>query len=109
MFFIAPSKRSIADEPNIGLVMASATAVLTPEGEEAIAEAILVELKADADFGTTGLLLDAKRARQFDSNRRTHETLSSTQVRYTVYEDDAVTVAYVVDFNPLTGAKSVVN
>ena len=70
---------------------------------------IITALKADADFGTTGLLLDAKRARQFDKNRRTIEVLGDTQWRYTVYEDDAVTVAYRVDFNPLTGAKAVVN
>jgi hypothetical protein len=73
------------------------------------AATILAAFKADADFGTTGLLLDAKRARQFDKNRRTIEVLGDTQWRYTVYEDDATTVAYRVDFNPLTGAKAVVS
>jgi hypothetical protein len=72
------------------------------------ASEIITAFKADADFGTAGLLLDAKRARQFDKNRRTIDVLGDTQWRYTVYEDDATTVAYQVDFNPATGAKAVV-
>jgi hypothetical protein len=39
MYFTAPSLRSIADEPNIGLVLATQQAALTPEGEAAIADA----------------------------------------------------------------------
>jgi hypothetical protein len=78
------------------------------EGGAGAAE-ILAAFKADPEFGTSGLLLDAKRARQFDKNRRTIEVLGDTQWRYTVYEDDATTVAYRVDFNPATGAKAVVS
>jgi hypothetical protein len=78
-------------------------------GGGTIAADVLAALKADADFGTAGLLLDAKRVRQFDKNRRTTDVLGDTQWRYTIYEDDGTTVAYRVDFNPATGAKSVVN
>jgi hypothetical protein len=104
MVYVATSQRSKANDVVLGTIPIVNAGELTPEGEAAL----IAALKADADFGTAGLLLDAKRARQFDSNRRTHETLGATQIRYTVYEDDAVTVAYVVDFNPLTGAKAVV-
>lgn len=86
----------------------NASATYDAESIESSSSDIVAELKADSDFGTAGLLLDAKRARQFDKNRRTVDVLGDTQWRYTVYEDDGTTVAYQVDFNPATGAKAVV-
>ena len=74
----------------------------------ATAAEIVAAIKADPVIGTTGIVLDAKRTRQFDSNRREVAVLSATQWRYTVYEDDGTTIAYRVDFNPTTGAKAVV-
>ena len=69
---------------------------------------IVQAIKDDAELGTAGLLLDAKRARQFDTNLRTRDVISETQWRYTVYEDDAVTLGFQMDFNPLTGEKAIV-
>lgn len=51
---------------------------------------------------------DAKKARQFITNKRTLEVLSATQWRYDVYEDDGTTVAYQTDYDPTTGEKAVV-
>jgi len=86
----------------------NASATYDAESIADIKSDVVTALKADPDFGTAGLLRNAKRARQFDANRRTIEVLGDTQWRYTLFEDDAVTVAYQVDFNPLTGAKAVV-
>jgi hypothetical protein len=41
MYFTAPSQRSIADEPSIGLVLATAQAELTPEGEDSLVAAMV--------------------------------------------------------------------
>lgn len=57
----------------------------------------------------TAAALDSKKARQFDSNRRDLEVVSSTQWRYTVYEDDGTTQSYQIDYDPTTGAKSAVS
>ena len=86
----------------------NASATYDSESITASSSDVVTTLKADADFGTAGLLLDAKRTRQFDQNRRTVDVLGDTQWRYTVYEDDGTTVAYQVDFNPVTGEKAVV-
>ena len=72
-------------------------------------EADLIQaIKDDPELGTTGLLLDAKQARQFDTNRRLRDVISTTQWRYTVYDDDGVTFGFRMDFNPLTGEKAIV-
>jgi hypothetical protein len=99
MRFIAASKRSKAGDDKIGTVPQSKDTSLTPEGEESLVAAIVASTLGD----------DARLARQFNFNRRDIEKLSPTQWRYTVYEDDASTVAYVVDFNPTNGAKAVVS
>lgn len=52
--------------------------------------------------------LDAKKARQFQTNKRDLEVLGSTQWRYTVYEDDGTTPAYQTDYDPTTGEKEAV-
>lgn len=52
--------------------------------------------------------LEAKRARQWNVNKRTVQVLGENQWRYTVYEDDQITPGYRVDYDPETGNKSVV-
>jgi len=48
MFLISPSKRSINDEPDIGIQLASAVAELTGEAESEVAAAVVAAINADA-------------------------------------------------------------
>jgi len=104
MIYTATSQRGKTNDIVLGTIPIVNTGGLTPEGEAALIQAI----KDDPELGTDGLLLDAKRARQFDTNLRTVSVISATQWRYTVYEDDGVTIGFQMDFNPTTGEKAIV-